>query len=546
VLGLRKPDVVDRAALGRLDAKGETMKRLCWLWCIVFILLAPLAQAHIGSPDVFYEGAIGPYSAHVTIRMPTVVPGRAQILVRTDTNTPVEVSFRPLFVESAVTNAPPADIGRAVPGETNLYAGDLWLMTFGGYSIEVKMRGAAGEGSVEIPINSIALKQLPMPRILGIALAGLGVLLLFGGASIVKGAAQDSVLAPGILPGKRERRKGWIAGTIALLIVTGAAYLGALWWRVDEKDFRNQLHSTDAPELSAEIRTQGSQRILRLYLAKGEYGSDGWLDLLPDHDKLLHLFLVRQGARDVFAHLHPIRKGGAAFEVALPPLAAGRYDLFCDLTLGRSGLSTTATNVIEIPAVANATESISAKSSDKTSLDADPDDSWAGSANSTLPSMGTATNGTFQLPDGERIVWKTHGTLRARRDAALQFEISDAAGNPARLEPYMGMMSHAAILRSDGGVFAHLHPAGNYSMAAQRFYENKLAREAALCASQNAHLPVGAEISANVHAAHVSADNTSTISLPYEFPEAGDYRIWVQIKTGGRVQTAVFDATVGT
>ena len=37
----------------------------------------------------------------------------------------------------------------------------------------------------------------------------------------------------------------------------------------------------------------------------------------------------------------------------------------------------------------------------------------------------------------------------------------------------------------------------------------------------------------------------SVVSFPYEFPKPGRYRLWVQVKSGGKVQTGVFDVEVG-
>jgi len=34
------------------------------------------------------------------------------------------------------------------------------------------------------------------------------------------------------------------------------------------------------------------------------------------------------------------------------------------------------------------------------------------------------------------------------------------------------------------------------------------------------------------------------ITIPYGFPEAGRYRIWLQVKLHGEVQTAAFDTDV--
>jgi hypothetical protein len=37
---------------------------------------------------------------------------------------------------------------------------------------------------------------------------------------------------------------------------------------------------------------------------------------------------------------------------------------------------------------------------------------------------------------------------------------------------------------------------------------------------------------------------TSEITFPYGFPQGGDYRLFLQVKRAGQVQTAVFDAHV--
>jgi len=523
------------------------LKARVLLFFVLAVWAAAPSHAHVGSPDVFYEGKVGPWPARITIRMPAVVPGLAEIVAQVQSREPVSVTFTPLSSRVALSNAPPPEIAQPVRGETNLYTGELWLMTMGAYSIEVRVKGESGKGEVQIPVNSVAIAQLPLPPWLGEMLLVLGLVLFCGGMAIVASAAGESTLSPGVLPGETERRKYWTGALVTGVVLSLALVGGKKWWEVDEKDFRSRLRSGGWPELAADVRAEGSQRILRLVLGKTALGSGSpqqSLALAPDHGKLLHLFLVGLPNHQSFGHIHPVRRDESTFEVPLPRLPEGDYDLFCDLTL-ESGLSSTATNRIRIPASPG-----NSATPGGTYLEPDPDDSWAG--DSTVAVRESPGGDTIcRLPDGTQVSWKAHPALRAKQDAGLRFEIRNPAGQIADLQPYMGMMSHAAVLRADGRVFAHLHPSGNYSMAAQMFFDAKLASETGTATSDGA-MAAGMDHSKMDHAmmGHAPHQDPSeaqsrVISLPYEFPTPGEYRVWLQFKTDGRILTAIFDATVG-
>ena len=99
----------------------------------------------------------------------------------------------------------------------------------------------------------------------------------------------------------------------------------------------------------------------------------------------------------------------------------------------------------------------------------------------------------------------------------------------------MGMLGHAVIRREsrkDGEVFVHLHPVGSFSMAAEAAFEEQAGMASGAMASTD-------------HSAHAAHHAPAAVSFPYEFPRPGRYRIWVQVKSGGRIATGVFDADVG-
>jgi hypothetical protein len=522
-----------------MDEKGAEMNRK-FAPVLLLLFFALAAEAHIGSPDVFYDGMAGPYSTRVTIRMPNVVPGRAEISVRVQTGDAVEVSFLPVYSWTPITNTPPADIGRLVLGETNLYSGELWLMSFGAYSVEVHVKGPQGDGVAQIPVNSVAIRQLPLPSALGKILLLLAAVLVVGGIGIAAAAARDATMPAGTTPGTSQRWKGILAAATMTILFAGALVFGKHWWKGEEKSFQRHLVEGPWPDLAADIRVDGSERVLQLTVGKEFFRHNEKASLIPDHGKLMHLFLVREGSRDAFAHLHPIKKKDYTFDVALPPLPEGRYDIFCDLTF-EGGMSSTATNSVELAPVAAQSESPTQ------AVERDPDDSWAAITAKAVPAVDVS-NPIFHLPDGEQVEWKCQKPLRAKRDASLRFSVTDAAGNPVELEPYMGMLCHAAVLRSDGSVFAHLHPSGNFSMAAQMFFADKMTNSDAQMGGMGnmgdmANMPGMDHSMQQMHPTQ-SGGAATEVYLVYEFPVPGDYRVWAQFKTGGRVVTAVFDAHV--
>ncbi|MCW5808791.1 MAG: hypothetical protein KIT31_40950, partial [Deltaproteobacteria bacterium] len=110
--------------------------------------------------------------------------------------------------------------------------------------------------------------------------------------------------------------------------------------------------------------------------------------------------------------------------------------------------------------------------------------------------------------------------LRAGVATTLRFRVEDARGAPSPLEAYMGMAGHAAVVRTDRTVFAHLHPSGSVAMPAL-----ELAGERVSHAGHHMTFP-------------------AEVAFPYGFPRAGAYRVFVQVRRAGRVETAAFDARV--
>jgi hypothetical protein len=461
----------------------------------------------LGSPDVFHEGNAGPYRLLVTIRPPAIVPGVAEIEIRSATAGVREMRIVPLPLTGAGAKfAPTPDVAKRSKEDAQFFTGSLWLMSVGEWQVRIHVDGDQGAGDLSVPVPALPTRTRTMQSGMGALLFALMLMLAVGIVSIVGAGVREGQLEPGQSPPPARLRRARVtmgataAGVAAILI------LGNLWWTSEATNYSRIIYKP--LQLSASLAPQG-----RLLLRMTD---PGWLrrrvdDLIPDHTHLMHMYLIRLPEMERVWHLHPEQTGAGEFAQDLPDMPAGRYQIFADI-VHASGVPETLTVELDLPQVAGKP------------LTGDD----AAGAGPPLSKVGTLSKGATvaQLAGGDRMVWERgDAPLRAGQVSAFRFRIEDREGRPeAGLELYMGMAGHAAFVKADRTVFAHVHPSGSTPMAA---------------------LSLTAEGAANEHAGHTMGDQfPAEASFPYGFPTPGAYRIYVQIKREGRVETGIFDAQV--
>ncbi len=476
---------------------------------VLALLLAALpARAHVGSPNVFYDGSAGPYPLRVIVRTPVVIPGIAEVTVKLRGGTASAVTAQPIPWETGTKGAPPPDVATPVPGAPGVWSAQIWIMQGSSYGVRVRVKGAAGGGETLVPVTAVPTQVLEMKPGMGIVLGALGLFLFAGAVTLVVSGVREASLPPGEVADGRRRNRARIVGAEAAVVLALLLWGGKSWWDSANAQAKQGLYKPF--HVTSATRLEGGRPVLSL--AIDDERRPDWSPLMPDHGKLMHLFLVREPGFDAFAHVHPVPAGTGRFEVSLPPLPAGTYRLYADV-VHESGFPQTLVDRVTVPATSTGGTGGPAP---------DPDDSWRNSA----PLAAKATSGpqVSPLEGGGTLVWQAE-PLKANREAALRFEARDAAGNPLALEPYMGMLSHAVITRYDGQVFVHLHPMGTINMAAQERFEKETGMGMMEMAGMDYSAP-------------------GAVTFPYEFPQPGRYRLWVQVKSGGQVRTGVFDAVV--
>jgi hypothetical protein len=488
--------------------------------------MVALCSAHVGSPDVWYEGDAGPYHVLVYVRLPGVIPGIADVDVRVMGAVPDTVAAM-VNLYDARAGLPPPDVAHPIAGAAGWYGTRLWIMAPGSNSVTVTVKGPKGVGTTVVPVAAVPSRRLPLGRWLGVILGAAGLFLFAGIVTIVGAAVRESVLPPGRAPDRRRLRAARRAMTGAAALVALLLLGGWRWWSGEDRAFVDRMYrpfatvaavggSGAAPALRLEIRDSG-------WIMRGDsawlraHGQHAWPPLVTDHGRLMHLFLVRAPALDAFAHLHPRTADSVRFDAPLPALPPGRYRVFADL-VHESGFAKTLVTTVDI--------------ADSIPAAAEPDGDDA-------VYVGGATERHAALPDGATVTWERgEAPLVAGVPAPLRFTVREPDGGLAILEPYLGMPGHAIVMRDDGSVFIHLHTMGTVSPAAQETFTLREAGDTAAGAIGSRIAARDSTMAATMH------DKGGRLSFPYAFPQPGRYRVWVQVKHAGRVETAAFEARV--
>ena len=145
-----------------------------------------------------------------------------------------------------------------------------------------------------------------------------------------------------------------------------------------------------------------------------------------EQTKELHLVLVRSDLTG-YQHLHPTRSGDGTWTVPVTFEQGGTYRVVADFTPVINGTATGRTAITTDITVAGA------------------------GSDAALPAAATTAN-----VDGHTVT--IAGDLTSSADSELTFTVTDAAGDAAALEPYLGAFGHLVAFAQSDLAYTHIHP----------------------------------------------------------------------------------------
>jgi len=480
--------------------------------------------ADIGHLNYIFEGKAFDKPIRIIIKTPGVVPGLADIIVKSFDQDFDKILVTPIVWKEANTNgrnslgngpqgAPPADIMIPILGERNTSQAELWLMDFGAYNIQIEFFKNNQSEIINIPINSIANQITPMTKSTSVILFLLMVLLIAGLSNIITIGYRESTLINIADLDSKTIQKSYYVQFLSLIFICFVLYFGNNWWKITEKSFMKNLFKPLDNQVN--IINNDKQNILQIMITDDAWKDGRISDFIPDHGKIMHLYLLNENFEQL-CHLHPKRssKTHGLFEVVIPPIEYGRYFIYIDVTL-ESGSNQTLKNIIEYYP-----KNIK-KQQDIYYLKIDQDDSFIKERSSYYFKWLNSSK-TYNIND----------------EINLNFQMLDTLNRPTIIEPYIQMGGHGAIVDSSGTVFIHIHPIGTISMASQELYD----KEYNLQKSEICYF--GLPDSSIKDYTEDSFKNSFLSFPPIIIDNPGKYFLWIQGKSNNEIITQKFEFNI--
>jgi len=203
----------------------------------------------------------------------------------------------------------------------------------------------------------------------------------------------------------------------------------------------------------------------------------GFEDVAFSHSQKIHLLAIDPALGD-YMHLHPVPdpQFPGVWTFSLTPSAAGAYRVFFDFIPVRSPRRVLLSAGFEVSGSSGAIAGGESLKAEK-----------AGYSFSVSP----------------------ESSVSAGKDVFLLFEVRDAIGNPAVLQPVMGAFAHLVAFDDECRGFAHLHPKEN-------------------------------SISVDGKKSHVGP-----LTFGFRPPGVGHFRLWAQVRIDGKEILVPFDLQSG-
>src|SRR5580700_1344369 len=114
---------------------GHSTRRVAAILAIIILWVGP-SFAHVGNPDVYFQGAAGPYHLIVTVRTPQMIPGVASVEVISATPGITKISVVPTYIVGPGAKYPPEG-DRLAQGKDDpqYFSGKIWLIASGSWQV---------------------------------------------------------------------------------------------------------------------------------------------------------------------------------------------------------------------------------------------------------------------------------------------------------------------------------------------------------------------------------------------------------------------------